>query len=340
MKVCIVDPYWFNATDRSSYLGARSVFLEKYADIIYFSDRNKFIKYAARFPRVVIRLISTKKIIFSSSLVNETCDVALWFNGPIYNRGFSFEEIKVPKAVALHDYNFYPDAISELLKSNRVDFLIGHGYHDKYCDFFRAYYSSFIGRVLPFYFGFNSNIYNIDASIERRRSIVGLGAIAPIAGRLFSDDLRAYGNFFNDRLFSHELRAWFRAYKLEIDCFESFFPEGGVYRDENINEKSLLQAYDFFVSDLGSLNFAPARTFQGIGSGSILIGENHRCYQDLGFDSTNSILVDDISISKIHTLISRADISELQRNSRLLAENFTFERCAEALHLSLVKALS
>lgn len=339
MKICINNPYWLNTDSFNNYLGARAFFILDYADGIYFSSKKLFLQWIQKSDYNMIKqIISNKEILFSHHTINRKYDVFITFNNPPIKKYNFHKNIKILKFQAIYDYNFDPNLLNKLLRDSNVDYLIGHAKHDIYDQFFNLHFPTFHNKTIDYQFGFNKSIRKY-LNFQKINKIVGLGAIATLSEFKDINELKEYyKHFFIDenRDYSHLQRHYFRSIKNEInDIFDSFFPENGIFKNTKNNEQFLLSKYKYFLNDLGSLNFLPARTFEGIALGIVPIIMKHDLYNVYGFNETNSVIIDSQNVNTIKQKFLSIDSEHYERlsyNSLKLADNFTFEKVNEDLY--------
>lgn len=116
-------------------------------------------------------------------------------------------------------------------------------------------------------------------------------------------------------------------------------PSDDKEKNTKVNMVKELQKHTFFINDLSIFNFPPARTFEGIAAGSILLGVNNKIYDELGFvDNVNCLLIDEVSSKSMGTLqerINNIDLVGVKQESQLLSQEYTHDKVAEKLYQRL-----
>lgn len=339
MKICVNNPIWFEKKNTENYLGARYEFVLKYADALYFSHKKYFFKWLLKADLETKKEVFLhKKIIFDVSVINNNYDIFVTLNvPPIKNYNFN-SDIKIMKVNAVYDYNFEIENLKNKLQDSSTDFLIGHARHDVYDPFFQKYFTRYNGRVIPFPFGYRTKLLDYRYREEKINRIVGMGAITPIASTREINTLKEYYEFLHDkRRYSHLERGWFREHSSDLkEVFDSYFPELPSFRNLLNDEQKLLTQYQYFLNDLGSLIFLPARMYEGIALGSIPFVLRHPIYKEYGFDETNAVFFDELDVKHI-TDVFRAIEDPLSKSIRAqsLAKRYTFEAVSEKLYSDL-----
>ena len=341
MKVCINNPLWLNKKSVKNYLGARYTFLLNYADAIYFDSKVLFVKWLLTTDTDTKQfIIKNKKIIFNIETVNSSYDVFITLNNPPVEKSNFLKKVKIMKINAIYDYNYKVHDLKRMADNASTDYLIGHALHDRHDPFFRKYLQSYAGRVINFPIGYPDEFTSRHPEQERISKIVGLGAISSIKQQKDNGSLSQYYTFLTliGRSHSHLDRQWFRSNEDTLsDCFDSYFPHPPLKRDIYFNEQEALSRYMFFLNDLGSLTFLPARMYEGIGLGSIPFAIRHPIYKEYGLNDDNMIMFDSLDEKVIKkTFYAAMDrISFLQKNITSIQKKYTFEAVSKDLYKNI-----
>lgn len=346
MKIAIHNPQFIFQDQTRNFNGYNFEFLKNHTDIIFLSKPWHIFKYKKRLKELGLD-IDKFEFIFSISTLNKKADVLLSFNGVPYIKYFAppkrFTGLKIWHTM---DYVFKASESNKILVENGVDYVMGYTRHDLYCPFFQKYYANFKNRVIAVPFGYGKRFDEITQIKNRNKKILGIGSINPVKDPLVEESiLDEYINFFDEK-FAHTIRAMFREKEYELsDIFDSFFPSNGKTKNPDYDPVELLNKYMFFINDATIMNFPPARTYEGIACGSIMIGDNHECYKSLGFvDNSNCILfnydkngkyLEEIK-NKILDLINNENkILEISQNAKKLSKQFTHSNIAALLYIKI-----
>ena len=164
--------------------------------------------------------------------------------------------------------------------------LFGYCMHDKYCNFFREYYSSYVDiHGVPF--DIQKDLKNTKNSVQTdgqflwevytNYQIVNLKKYI-FRGNLFLKHEQWFHRF-REKLFSkrEELRKY-------IEELRSIF--------NNNQRLDLVKAFNdfkFFVSCESIFNFPTAKVYEGTASGSILLASEHPVYDEIGFKNNQEL---------------------------------------------------
>lgn len=337
MKIVSIDPYWYHLGEENNYLSARFYFHKNFVKGLYFSSKKNFSKWVTNSLKSgsnPLELIKGKEIIFSLSNLNARYDVAVLQSNPVLESLDGLTGIKIPKCVALFDYNYNTSELSKILIERKVHNVIGHSRHDKFDSYFKYFFrKNNFKKVLDYPFG-----YNDKRSLNRKNrsnKILGLGAISRI-DRPDMPELFDYYNFMKDNnvYYSHIERKWFRDnHEVIREIFENYLPDDSVRRNISIREHEILPKYTFFLNDLGSLNFLPARFFEGIGNGVIPFAVCNPIYESYGFDSSNMVFYQSNNPKSIFSSYNLAleNLESLQNELNTLAPKYSYDNINQSL---------
>ena len=288
MKIVVYDPeilLWGIATEFHGYSVA---FINKYADFIYVNWKSRsgllrMLKYKKKMRELGIN----KKIRFTSDMkkINKCTEVMVGFLVPECTDGRDVGYYQGLKVFHLLDYYINPKKNNKFLIDNQVDYVMGHCQLDTYSELFRKYYPNYVNKVLNIPFGYSSRFKCIKSFMERKNKAVGLGSINPMLDPKLKDEATiAIREFFPCNKYMHETRKYLQdnANKY-FDCIDALFPTPEQQKDFSYDAVEMLNNYTMFINDEGISNFPPARTFEGIACGSVMIATNNPIYIDLGF---------------------------------------------------------
>lgn len=335
LRIAVQNPQFIFADQSRNYNGYNYVFFQKYVSVVY--------RLTMTGSREDEKKLYGKKIVYSPEELNELADVLICFNGEPYVYGNEpekdFTGLKIYHAM---DFVCRPEKSNKMYEDADVDYLLGYCDHSKYSVFFRKYYPRYEGRVISVPFGFGDRFLTASKSFrERKNMAVALGAVNPVNDPLCPKGvLDEYVEFYKFVEFTHELR-WEisknrEKYRGEIDT--EYLPEYPVTKNMSCNPVEIMNDFTMFINDLGIMNFPPARTYEGVAAGCVLVGEKSDVYTSLGFvDGVNAILFEPKNyremIEKIRFYMNNFDKLEvLHDNAKLLLTNFTHEKIADLLY--------
>ncbi|WP_063660001.1 hypothetical protein [Aliivibrio fischeri] len=331
MKIVVQEPVFLFNKYKEDFNGYKTIFLNKHVSGIYSECPKRMVKYIIAMLKNGINPFKFEY--FHDSKKFNGYDVFLNLNGKPFLEFNKLPKIgsSILKAYHIMDYADKAILSNQALCSQSIDFLFGYARHDKYCDFFNKYYTDFYRRVISVPFGY-SNKYNIfDDDSERYNKVLAIGAINNIT----EQDSEIIKVFPNEK-YSHLLREFVRYHNSELSFFDSFLPSKNNEKTPNVDMRRLLKSYKYFLNDLSLFNFPPARTYEGIASGSILVGLEHDVYKELGFENNvNCILLNEISrvsFSNIESIIANSNKDDLVRNSMSLAREFSHDKIVSKMY--------
>ena len=345
MKIAIINPDWYHFGEKYNYLSSRFFFVQNNCNALFFTKKKFFFRWIynclkTRTP--ISEILTNKKVVFKYSKINSNYDILIQFNNPPLNYIEFLKNIKIPKLVALFDYNYNTRVLSEKLKEINIRHIIGHTRHDLFDPYFKYFFKkNKFEIVFDYPFGFNNN-KNLKNRIDK---IVGLGAISRFDRSTEINQLHDYYSFMKDsgRNYSHLDRLWFRNNSDSItDCFHSYLPSDKVRRNLSFKESTLLPKYSFFLNDLGSLNFLPARFFEGIGFSVIPFAKKHSIYEYYGFNEFNMVFFTKNNINEIRKNFNEAleNKENLISNIELIKTKFNYDNINNNLYENIRKNIN
>lgn len=256
-------------------------------------------------------------------------------NAPVKN----FQGLKIYHAF---EYVFDAEQAAALFVNAGVDFLLGYADHGRYCPFFQKIYAPFVDKVIPVAFGFSERFQATTPFAERVQKVVALGAVNPVNDPLAArfGDLSTYIQFYQDVKWTHQWRRLlFEQQEALHDIMDSYLPAYPQTKNMQYDAVAMLNRYALFANDEGLMNFPPARTFEGMACGAILVCSDHPIYAELGLRHGENCLMHprhDVGAFRntvSHALSDAGKVLELQQRSLAFAHaHFTHEKIAEKLY--------
>ena len=306
MKVAVLNPYFLFRDQTRNFNGYNFEFVRQYKPVLYFqtglgraNPLRKIHEYRVRHKvRVACQSLGLPSdqfdVVFHPDDLNGCVDVLACFNGrpdiPAQAPPASFKGMT---AFHVMDYVFRAMASFKALKTGGVDFVLGYADHGRHCRFFRAYYPDFVDRVIPVPFGFGERFENRKPFADRVRKVIALGSVNPVDDPTVKDKtlLEEYRDFYSGVQWTHQWRRTLSENEARLGVvMDSMLPSYPKTKDFSYDAVDLLNRYAMFANDEGLMAFPPARTYEGVASGAILVCSNHPCYTDLGFaDGVNCL---------------------------------------------------
>lgn len=338
-KIVIYEPevlFWGVA---AGFHGYATAFINQYADFIYINGRGirKNLKYRRQLWRMGIR----RNIPFIHTLAKEESkfEVLVGFTVPAED-DVQLSYFKGKKFFHLMDYYLSVSRNREFLKNNNIDYVIGHTQMDRNCDFFKKYYPEYFGKVVSLPFGYQSR-FICKIPFENRKNVaIGLGSINPLNDPLLSErDKREFLEFFCDEEFMHPLRRYVQIHEDEFTgVIEVRFPSLEKQKDFSYDAVEMMNGYKMFLNDAGLSNFPPARTYEGIACGCVMVAEDNEIYRELGFiPDVNYISFEKENYEQLKQKIRYFQTHEdellcIQEKSIMLSKNFSHNHIADELY--------
>lgn len=335
--ICIYEPqviFWGVA---AGFHGYALKFINDYATCIYVRGFKKSLLYRRQLWKMGIRRYIP--IIHSLEKADEECHSLVGFVVPNENDD-EILKFHGTKYFHLMDYYLMVDRNREFLSRYHIDYVIGHTQMDKNCPFFCKYYPEYVGKVISLPFGYARRFRCYKPFDERRNLAVGLGSINPVDDPLLKPEMkRQFLDYFKGYTYMHPLRRYLQTHKDEFsEVVDAKFPDPSKQKDFSYDAVEILNQYTMFINDAGLSNFPPARTFEGIACGCVMVAEYNSIYTELGFKpDINYIAFPNRDYNtlkqKIKYYISHEEeLNEIQLNSVELAKKFTHEAVAKELY--------
>lgn len=348
MKIAVQAPAFLLFDQHRNFNGYNFAFLARYRPLIYLKRPWHYFRYRQGLINNGLNP-DDYEFIFSERSLNAKVDLLLCFNGTVYikeNRPpRSFRGLKVWHIM---DYAYYASRQNEILKSCGVDYLLAYGNVDRHCGFFQNHYPGYVGRVIDVAFGYGARFAKVKPQEERKQKCIALGAINPIEPDVPAGDrLSDWFQYFTGRhKWSHNRRRFVVEHEAELEnVITSMLPHFPKRIDPDYDAPTVLNEYVMFLNDESIANFPPARTYEGVAAGSIMVAREHAVFTELGFvDGENCVFLPEITVAAIHdklepVLADKQKLSSLQRNGLQLIQRYTHENVAAALNQRLSKLI-
>jgi len=348
LKIAIHNPHFIFQDQNKNFNGYNYEFLKNHTDIIYLSKPWHVFKYKKRLEE--LRVDASKfDFIFSISTLNQKADVLLSFNGVPYVKHFTppkkFRGLKIWHTM---DYVFKASESNKILVENGVDYVMGYTRHDLYCVFFQKYYADFKDKVIDVPFGYGERFVSNKPIDKRIPKCIALGSVNPVNDPLCKPSiLDDYVEFYKDEIWTHKFRRVLAENVDSLkDIMDSRLPTLDKTKNPNYNPVDELNNYQFFVNDEGLMNFPPARTYEGIACGNIMIAPKNKIYEDLGFiDGESYIAFDKNSLESfrnntMEAITGKYDLEAMQKKSLKLSQKYTHKKIANDLYLKIKEVLN
>ncbi len=341
IRIAVHNPVFLLEDQYKNFNGYNYIFTLKYASSIYITDYRKLWRYRKKLLEMNREDI---KIIISEAGLNRSCDILVGFTGrPDKILHCVSRKYRGMKIYHVMDYVMNASKSYKKLAKCEVDYVMGYCDHSKYCEFFKKYYPSYSGRVISVPFGFGDRFVNAKEFEERCNKAIALGSVNPI-NDVSDGSLDEYTEFYNTETFTHKLRRAIvenrEKWSAWIDDKLPTYPETKNAHYDPVTE---LNNYTMFINDAGLMNFPPARTYEGIACGCVMVAENKEIYKELGFiDSVNCILFEpgnyEQMITKIDYYMKHSEIlKNIHKNALLLSKRYTHENIAKRLYGEIVE---
>lgn len=339
-RIVVYNPIVLLGNEKSTEFHGYAVeFIRRYADYIYIA--NPRILFAVKKKIQELAPDREIKITMSVGECSKKCDIMAGFSMWSYEKRLRhFSGLKV-----FHTMDYYLDVETNIkfLRDNKIDYVIGHTQLDKHCPFFQEYYPEWAGRVIALPFGYHKKYKVIKGFEERVNKAVGLGSINPINDPLCSTkQKKEFVKYFSNKEYAHELRRYVQQNKEEFEeVIDARFPQNGMQKDFSYDAVEMLNSYTMFLNDEGVSNFPPARTFEGIACGAVMVASDSDIYKELGFLPGYNYIAfqkddyDDLKSKIKYYMDHVSELKSIQEHSLKLAEKFSHEKISEYLYKTL-----
>jgi hypothetical protein len=296
MRCAIQSPYFLFADPATNFNGYDFEFFKIFKPIIYFPGWRK-INLLRAYRRIKQLGLNPDEypFAFSVSELNRKADVLLGFCGrpdlPALQPLRSFQGMKVYHVM---DYVFEAGKSHHFLKQGGVDYVMGYTNHGEYCPFFRKFYPTYIDKVISVPFGYGERFSNKKPFHYRLKKCIAAGSVNPVEDPAVKnrEEIKEYTDFYIKEKWTHKWRHMLSENEEKLqDVMDSVLPHYPATKNPKYNAAQLFNDYQLFANDEGLMGFPPARTYEGVASGAVMVASNHPSYKDLGFqDEVNCIL--------------------------------------------------
>lgn len=348
MRVAVQSPYYAFADQNSNFNGYDFEFLKQFRPALYFPGWRK-IHYVKLWKALRRHNIdpTTFDWIFSVSELNRKADVLVSFCGrpdlPALAPPRGFKGMKVFHVM---DYVFKAKAAADNLMNAGVDYVMGYAAHDKYCSFFQHYYKAYSGKVITVPFGFGKRFEKQTPFEQRIAKCIAAGAVNPIADPSVSqEELTDYISFYSNQRWTHKWR-----YELATNAqalggiLDSVLPVWPETKNFKYNAVELMSGYQMFANDEGLMAFPPARTYEGVAAGAVMVCSTHPSYGDIGFkDGVNCIMHAPCDLNGFkekvsHYLSHPQELAMIaQQGHQMVSSKYSHAQIARDLHSHIQK---
>jgi spore maturation protein CgeB len=150
--------------------------------------------------------------------------------------------------------------------------------------------------------------------------------------------------FYSEKKWTHEWRRMLSENETELaHIMDSCLPKFPRTKNWEYNAVEKLNHYVMFANDEGLMNFPPARTYEGVVSGCVMISSDHPSYTDLGFiNGVNCIMHKKNDINDFENKVNQylSDIELLNKISlngiKLMEDNYSHEKLAAKLYKDIL----
>lgn len=339
MRIAVHNPVYMLQDQKKNFCGYNYEFIIRYASVLFVTDVRRIRLYQDKLKELGR---SDIELVTRVSVLNQKADVLVSFSGVpnrlLYRPPKGFKGIKIYHVM---DYVFEAGKAAKALKKSQVDYLMGYCDHSKYCRFFQAYYPGYEGKILSVPFGYGKRFQNNVPFEKRRNKAIALGSVNPVNDGK-GNELKEYRQFYATEEFTHKLRRAVVMHRQEWkDCIDDLLPTFPQTKNPDYDPVEKLNAYTMYINDAGLMNFPPARTYEGIACGCVMVAERLPIWEDLGFqEGINCILfqkgdyqdmADQISYYRAH----EQELQSLQKESLKLAKRYRHEDVAKRLYADI-----
>lgn len=282
--IAVQNPQFLLADQGRNFNGYNLAFFKKYVSVIYLSKPWHIFRYRKRLKTLGVEP-DRYQFVYTLRSLNHHADVLLGFDGEPYHAHSAppkgFQGIKIWHVM---DYTSHTSRAAKTLEDANVNYLMGYTRHDLFCDFFKKHYAAFEGKVIDVPFGYREQFQKIIPFDQRDKRCVAIGAVNPVNDPLCKPgELHDYIHFYPTIQWTHQIRRGIveqeQAFKSHVKSLLPNYPET---KDGKLDHVQELNRYQLFVNDEGLLNFPPARTYEGMACGSVMVASDSPIYRHLG----------------------------------------------------------
>lgn len=271
---------------------------------IFISDRSflnlcKSVKNKTLYKFINEAKENNLEIFYDINKLNSEYDVLLdlnFFTSKLHTSlPDSLKKFNGIKIFHIGDYFGYHKAteIHSRLKEIDVTALLGYCMHDNYCNFFREYYSSYIGKVWGVPFGYSERFKKYKEFGSRIDKAISLGSLYKLSNSQFKKKFLFEAiSFFKDEQWFHRFREKLFSQREEISKYiECGIPDPFSNNNQRLDLVKAFNDFKFFVSCESIFNFPTAKVYEGTASGSILLASEHPVYDEIGFKNNQNCIL-------------------------------------------------
>lgn len=298
MRIALQSPNFFFSDPNRNFTGYETEFARAHSSVIYLPGWKWRLTRGRGYQALLERHGIDKdryEFAFSIDELRRKADALICFNylphavENVPPRGF--HGLKVWHTM---DFVFNAPAANRAMEKGGVTAAMGYCDHSRHSAYFRVAYPRFSGRVIPLPFGFGAR-FSVEAeSVPRIPKVIALGSVNPVAENSLPKvaNVDAYARFYSDQRWTHRWRRCIVENLSRItDLVDSQLPVWPETKNPSYDAVDMLRNYAMFLNDEGLMAFPPARTYEGMAAGALLVGNQHSCYADFGFlDGVNCIL--------------------------------------------------
>lgn len=325
MRLAVQTPMFLYGNLERNYNGYATEFVRLFRPVIYLpgfksrATRGAMFKYRVATKSTAFRY-NEFEYAYSEAELNRKADVLVCFNG------FPYQEWNAPprkfrglKLFHAFEYVFRASESNRLYEQAGVDYLLGYTDHARHCAFFRHTYPRYCGKVISVPFGYGPRFSAQPDTVSRVLKVIAVGAINPVDDPTVEDRaaLADYRKFYRNEQWTHAWRQMLRQHEAELtEVMDSFLPKFPSTNNPHYDAVQMMRKYAMFANDEGLMAFPPARTYEGVAAGAVMVSDDHECFKDLGFvDGENCIMHRKLDISDFRERVSwyASDRGRLQR---------------------------
>jgi len=304
MRIAIQTPNFLFGDALRSFTGYELEFARRHASVLYLPNWRWALTRGKGYKQLMRRHgfePEAFQFAFTAGDLNQKADVLVNFNYlPHALENVPPRRFHGLKVWHTMDFVFNAPKANKALEAGGVDAVMGYCNHGRHSDFFRAYYPRYSERVIPVPFGF-ARRFEYGTSLEQRiPKVVALGSVNPLdeKGIPKEADVEAYVSFYSGAKWTHQWRRMLVEHCEEVSALvDSRLPHWPETKNPAYDAVAMLARYALFANDEGLMAFPPARTYEGIAAGCVMVANKHACFGDFGFrDGVNCILHERLSI--------------------------------------------
>lgn len=237
------------------------------------------------------------------------------------------------------DYVYDAPAAGNALQTAGIDYILAYANVQNWCPCFKAAYKNYLDRVIAWPFGYSDRFSCTQKFEKREKKCSVMGAVNLVNPEPEDASLHLYRASYADQKWAHPLRQLVRENTAELaKHVESYLPPEGSRVRLDYNSPMELNRHQLFLNDDSVMHFPPARTYEGMACGAIMVGQSHSCYSDYGFEhGINCILGKinkpvDLSNLLSDSFNSKDELLEIQKRSLQHARKFSHSALADRLN--------